>query len=167
MEFKLEWPWDKTPAHQVFIPVHKNNYFKVMKKHSLLGKQMEPHVSETIWEKTANFMSRQQLHVKEDPQRLCSHILPTDKDPGKAGPLEIIPPIRKPHAPSICQAHCFRGIWEDSPFFLHPPTAQFISLMLPYQLYPLWHSLPYASFFSVVPKDKHIGFYGWKTLLLN
>lgn len=46
MEFKLDWPCDKTSAHQVFIPVHKNNYLKVMKNHSLLGKQMEPHGSE-------------------------------------------------------------------------------------------------------------------------
>jgi hypothetical protein len=46
MEFKLEWPCDKTSAHQVFIPAHKSNYLKVMKNHFLLGEQMEPHGSE-------------------------------------------------------------------------------------------------------------------------
>lgn len=70
MEFKLEWPCVETPTHQVFIPVHKNNYFKVMKKHSPLGKQMEPHVSETVWEQAANSMSRLQMHVKQDQHRL-------------------------------------------------------------------------------------------------
>lgn len=72
MEFKLEGPWDKTPAHQVFIPVHKNNYFKVIKKKktSLLGKQMEPHASETVWEKTANSGNKQQMHVKQGQHRV-------------------------------------------------------------------------------------------------
>lgn len=46
MEFKLEQPCGKTSAHQVFIPVHKNNFLKVMENHSLLGRQMEPHGSE-------------------------------------------------------------------------------------------------------------------------
>lgn len=149
MEFELEWPWAKTPAHQVFIPVHKNNYFKVMKKHSLSGKQMEPHVSETVWEKTANSVSRQQAHILEDRHRPCSQILPTDEAPGKAGPLEITPSTRKLHAPSIRQTHSFRGIWEGSPLFPHPHPKNSTSFLF-LGCCPI-NSIPYDTASPVLP----------------
>lgn len=60
------------------------------------------------------------MHVKQGQHRLpCSQTLPTDKAPGKAGPLEIIPPIRRAHAPPV-KPTGLGGMWEGSPFILYP-----------------------------------------------
>jgi hypothetical protein len=101
----------------VLSPVHKNNYFKVMKKHSLLGKQMEPHVSEQF--------ERNQKTPGADSKCMSVSMgtgcLPQESSPDKAsqrpGSLDICPPINTSAKYTL---PCFRGLQEGVPFFLYP-----------------------------------------------
>lgn len=85
-----------------------------MKKHSLLGKQMEPHISETMGEKAADSMSRQQVLMEQD-QRRPLQTLPTSKAaPSKhtAHPQAT----RASHRPALR----LQGVQAGSAFSLHP-----------------------------------------------
>ena len=154
MEYKLEWTWDKTPAHQVFIPVHKNNYFKVMKKKKKkklpVGKA---NGTTCFWNNL-----RENCKLNEQTANACQAgsaqaALLTDTPHGQGSRKGWTPWNHTTHQEStctFCQAH---RPWRDVgklPFYPVPTPQEFhsisFSLMLPYQLCCLGHCPPCSSF---------------------
>lgn len=111
----------------MFIPVHINNYFKVMKKHSPLGKQMGPHVSETVCERAANSVSGQQMHVKQQHRRLPASQIPpqTTRLRGRLDPFLPRHPSGNRTGLLAVKPSGFRGTWR-APIFssTHGPRIQ-------------------------------------------
>lgn len=121
MEFKLEGPWDKTPAHQVFIPVHKNNYFKVIKKKTLP-------VGSLKW----NHMLLKQFERKRQTQGTTSRCVSSRASTdclAQTRLWERLSPSnhishQRAHGPSV-KSTGLSGIWGGSLSLLHPHPKNF------------------------------------------